>query len=452
MTATKGDWPYPNERQTRPERLEKLRIKPWTASSRSPSLVLTNCQVVDPVSGSLLDGPQTVYMSNGVFVSVGSSITSQIEDTDMAAIKVDLKGKYVCPGLIDAHVHCTAVPGTSTMADMIRTPEQLITLRSTFVLREMLARGFTSVRDTGGASKHLSISIAEGLIDGPRLFQCGKALSQTGGHGDFMPGESGGDGTGCCGGHSKSLGRIVDGVPSILKATREELKAGGVASETDSIEGLQYSPEEIRAVTETAWRMGKKMVTAHAYTVEAINHAVENGVRGIEHGNLLDEPTARMMAAKGVYLTPTLSCYGIMVRPPFEDFLPPSGQEKNRQVMQRGLEALQIAEKVGVTVCYGSDLLISMHALQTEEFTVRSRVLTPQVILRQATINPAKMLGYEGKLGVIAQGAIADLIVLDRNPLEDITVLDRPETCLKAVIKEGRLVSGDLEGIPKLHM
>lgn len=151
-----------------------------------------------------------------------------------------------------------------------------------------------------------------------------------------------------------------------LTLASQVMCGGGVASETDAIDSIQYTPEEIQAITLTARNMGGKMVTAHAYTVASIRHAVDNGVRGIEHGNLLDEETARYMAAKGVYLTPTLSCYGIMVRPPFEGFLTEDGKVKNAQVMVKGLEALVIAEKAGVTVCYGSDLLTSMHALQTE--------------------------------------------------------------------------------------
>lgn len=153
----------------------------------------------------------------------------------------------------------------------MNTPDDLTTLRSTFVLKGMLDRGFTSVRDTGGASKNLANAIAEGLIPGPRLFQCGKALSQTGGHGDFSPAGNSSN-PGCCGGHSKSLARVADGVPACLKAAREELKqgadflklmcGGGVASETDAIETIQYSAEEIKAITSTAWQMGKKNVSS----------------------------------------------------------------------------------------------------------------------------------------------------------------------------------------------
>lgn len=167
------------------------------------------------------------------------------------------------------------------MADMTRLPDQVTTLRSTYVLKGMLHRGFTTVRDTGGASKFLADALKEQLIEGPRLFQCGKALSQTGGHADYVPvGQPGMEGAStCCGGHGAaiSLGRVVDGVPGCLKATREELKAGadfikimmggGVSSEYDPIEAIQYSPEEVRAITSTAWQMGKKMVSGSGLAI-----------------------------------------------------------------------------------------------------------------------------------------------------------------------------------------
>jgi imidazolonepropionase-like amidohydrolase len=321
----------------------------------------------------------------------------------------------------------------------------------------MVRRGFTTARDTGGASKLIAESIEEGLLEGPRLFQCGKALSQTGGHGDFSPAKSGGSDTGCCGGHAQSVGRTADGVPQVLKATRKELKAGadfikimvggGVASETDAIETVQFTAEEIQAITTTCRQMGKKHTTAHAYTVDAVNHAIDNGVKGIEHGNLIDKATAQKMASKGIYLTPTLSCYGIMVRPPFEDFLPESGKLKNAEVMKQGLEALKIAHDAGVTICYGSDLLTSMHALQTEEFVARASILSSADVLRHATTNAAKMLGLPNKLGVISVGAHADFLILNKNPLEDVTILDRPEEHLEAVVKAGRVVSSALVGL-----
>jgi len=183
--------------------------------------------------------------------------------------------------------------------------------------------------------------------------------------------------------------------------------------------------------------MGGLPSTAHAYSVEAIRHAVDNGITGIEHGNFIDADTAKYMAERNVFLTPTLSCYGIMVRPPFEDFLPEVSKEKNAEVMRSGLKAIKIAEENGVTVCYGTDLLVSMHALQTEEFAVRAQVLPSAIVLKHATVNAARMLKLEGKIGEIAQGGFADVLVLDANPLDDITILDRPESHLFAVIKGG---------------
>ena len=153
------------------------------------------------------------------------------------------------------------------------------------------------------------------------------------------------------------------------------------------------------------------------------------------------------MAEKGIFLTPTLSCYGIMVRKPWEDFLPPDGQVKNREVMKDGLNALKLAEEAGVIITYGSDLLSSMQCLQTEEFTVRAEVLSSPAILKHATTNAAKLLNQVGVLGTIAPGAIADLIVLKKNPLEDVTILDRPEDNLLAVLKEGRVEVSSLAAL-----
>ncbi|GAA5917658.1 hypothetical protein JCM5296_005673 [Sporobolomyces johnsonii] len=406
--------PFPGPSKTRPSLLPKLAIKPWIRKPTYHGFVFTKARVVDPAAGKLLNGLQTVVVKDGKVMSV--SPMDESSEVAEGLHKVDLNGRYICPGLVDCHVHVTAVPGVQTMGELVRTSVEEVHYRTTYILKEMLLRGFTTVRDTGGATKALARSIAEGLLVGPRLIQCGKAISQTGGHGDFAPGI-----------------KIMVG--------------GGVASETDGIETVQYTEDEIRAITTTCRQMGNKHTTAHAYTVEAIRHAVDNGVMGIEHGNLIDRETASYMAERGVFLTPTLSCYGIMVRPPFQDFLPPDGQVKNAEVMQEGLEALKIAEEAGVTVCYGSDLLTSMHALQTEEFAVRAEILPSPVILRHATTNAAKMLRMEGKIGAVAPGAFADLLILDANPLDDVTVLDRPEDHLLAVMKEGKVAASSLPGL-----
>ncbi|KAJ3716367.1 hypothetical protein C8R42DRAFT_588271 [Lentinula raphanica] len=457
MTST-SEALYPGApTETRPSLLPNLAIKPWIPGP-PPSIRLINALVVDPASGSILGSNNgqiasmhTVISNKGKFFEVRPTVEGD-EIPDGEVTVVDLKGAYICPGLIDCHVHVTAVAGVKTMSELMHVSPQEVHLRTTYNLKEMLLRGFTTVRDTGGATKVLANAIEEGLIAGPRLFQCGKALSQTGGHGDFSPALSGGHELGCCGGGDVGLfARVADGVPAVLSAVRGELKSGadfikvmiggGVASETDAIETVQYTAEEIRAITTTCKQMGGKLSTAHAYTVESIRHAIENGIQGIEHGNLIDEPTASLMATNGIYLTPTLSCYSIMTRPPFEDFLPPSGKAKNKEVMKQGLKALKIASDAGVTICYGSDLLTSMQALQTEEFTVRASVLPSPDILRHATTNAAKMLNKVDLLGTIKPEAYADLLILNANPLEDVTVLDCPETHLLAVIKEGRVIA-----------
>ncbi|KAK7691774.1 hypothetical protein QCA50_005177 [Cerrena zonata] len=446
--------PYPGSpTKTRDSLLPKLAVKPWIRP-HPQALILREVLIVDPASASLLSGPQDVVISKGHIQSIKPSasnieLPSDVEDP----IVVELKGKYLCPGLIDCHVHVSAVPGVHTMSELVQTSEELIHLRTTYILREMLLRGFTTVRDTGGASKALATSISEGLIVGPRLVQCGQALSQTGGHADFGPAQTT---TGCCGGHSQSLGRTCDGVPQALKATREELKAGadfikimcggGVASPTDAIETVQFTAEEIQAITTTCRQMGGIHTTAHAYTDASVRHAIDNGVRGIEHGNLISKDTAELMAEKGIFLTPTLSCYGIMVRPPFEDFLPPDGKIKNEQVMMKGLDALTIADDAGVTICYGSDLLTSMQALQTEEFTVRASVLPSPKVLKHATTNASRLLRND-KIGSIREGGYADILVLDSNPLDDVTILDWPENHLFAVIKEGRVIVSKVNGL-----
>ncbi|KZT01443.1 uncharacterized protein LAESUDRAFT_731144 [Laetiporus sulphureus 93-53] len=445
---------YPGSpEKTRDTLLPKIALKPWLKKSHPRPLILRNVRLIEPSTSSVDPGLVDVLTSRGHISAILPSWEhgefEGNEEDGGDAVEVNLKGKFLCPGLIDCHVHVMAVPGVRSLAELAQAPQETVHLASTYVLREMLLRGFTTVRDTGGASEALATAIAEGLILGPRIIQCGQGLSQTGGHGDI--------GSECCGGgHGKILGRVCDGVSEVLKATREEIKGGadfikihcggGVASPTDSIESVQFTAEEIRAVTMTCKQMGHRMSTAHAYTDAAVRHAIDNGILGIEHGNLISEETAALMAFKGIFLTPTLSCYGIMVRPPYEDYLPPEGKVKNEQVMAKGLEALKVADAAGVTICYGSDLLNSFHALQTEEFTVRASVLPSAKVLQHATCNAARLLG-DHRLGRIFPGGYADLIILDVNPLEDVSILDYPENHLMGVIKSGRVISSKVEGL-----
>jgi len=369
---------------------------------------------------------------------------------------INLQGKFLCPGLIDCHVHLAAPPGEDGLKDTMNQDPTTSLLRQPYLAHQMLKRGFTSVRDCGGAGLALKEALAEGLYPAPRLFISGHGISQTGGHGDIRSAKDAE--FACCGGNTRGLGRIADGVDQCLHAAREELRqgadfikimvSGGVVSPTDSLTSMQYGPEEIRAFTRVANDAGT-YVTAHAYTPAAIRNAIENGVSGIEHGNLIDEPTAKLMAEKGVFLTPTLITYKTMASKEFGSFLPPSIAEKNMQVLLAGLKSVQIADQAGVTMCYGTDLLGPLQVKQTGEFALRKEAgLSALKILQSATANAALRLRQEDKLGRLKEGYAADMIVLNANPLEDIEVLDRPQKHLLAVIKEGRVLESRWSRLP----
>ncbi|KAI9744144.1 MAG: hypothetical protein M1818_002296 [Claussenomyces sp. TS43310] len=434
---------------TRAETKPVLRPKPWLPTTAPPHILLTNVSLIDVEDERIYPGSSVSLRDSRI-----QSISRDPEEpltVPQNTQTLDLEGYYLCPGLIDCHVHLTATPGSTLLTDMFAASPHALAYRTTHVARTMLLRGFTSARDTGGASAALRDSIAEGLLPGPRLFIAGKALSQTGGHGDARPTHE--EDAPCCGGHTVALCRTCDGVPACLSAARDELRkgadflkimvGGGVASPSDQLDMLQFTAEEIRAITTTA-RQSHTYVTAHAYTREAIRHAVDNGVMGIEHGNLVDEETARYCAERGVHVTPTLITYEGMTKPPFDGFLNEKQQAKNKEVLDAGLAAMKTWKDAGVDLCYGSDLLSGLHALQNGEFRVRNRVMGAKEILKSATVYAARNLRMEGKLGVVKEGAIADLLILAKNPLDDIEILDRMESALLAIVKDGRVVASKL--------
>ena len=400
--------------------------------------------MVDPVSGSIFSR-QTVKLSSGLIESVRITEDDYVVVPTGKEIVVDLKGKYLCPGLIDNHVHLAAVPGEKNLRNLYALDREIINMRQPYVCQQMLRRGFTSVRDCGGATLALKEAINDGVIQGPRLFIAGHALTQTGGHGDTRGPHNHTD---CCEGTVMALGRLCDGVPECIRAAREELRTGadfikimaggGVASPTDKLENVQFTTEEVKAISEVA-RNGNTYVTAHAYTPRSIRHAIENGATGIEHGNLIDADTAKFMAEKDCFLTPTLITYAEMASPEFPGFLPIESESKNAEVLKAGIRSLQIAEKAGVTICFGTDLLGPLGIAQTKEFTLRAQALSPKAILQSATINPARRFALEDFLGQIKPKFAADMLILNENPLEDISILDTPEKHVLAVIKEGRV-------------
>ncbi|KAK5687314.1 hypothetical protein LTS10_001452 [Elasticomyces elasticus] len=436
-------------------------IKPWVQGPQK-RYRLVDCSLIDPKDGQVYEHV-TVDLKDGLIYrmtklskwpSPGDEALSWTSNEQITIINLD--GKFLCPGLIDCHVHLATPPGEEGLRDTMNQDANTSLLRQPYLAHQMLKRGFTSVRDCGGAGLALKEAFAEGLYPGPRLFISGHGISQTGGHGDLRSARD--SEYACCGGNTRGLGRVADGVEQCLHAAREELRSGadfikimvsgGVVSPTDRLTNTQYTAEEIRAFCRVASDAGT-YVTAHAYTPAAIRIALENGVSGIEHGNLIDEPTAKLMAEKGAFLTPTLITYKAMASKEFGSFLPPSIAEKNMQVLSAGLKSIQIADQAGVPMCYGTDLLGPLQVKQTGEFALRREAgLSALKVLQSATINAAYRLQQYEKLGRLKEGCFADMLILNANPLEDIEVLDRPTKHLLAVFKDGRVVESRWSKLP----
>ncbi len=396
-------------------------------------------------NGKLFDG-LWAETRDGLEVLVENDRIKEVSDRPISATTarvVDLGGRTLMPGLIDAHFHAVAAdPNIGRVEDM---PASLIAQYSRGFLEASVARGFTTSRDAGGADYGLARAIETGLIAGPRLFYSGRALSQTGGHGDFRSYEQG-HGLCSCGLGARVFSRIVDGVPEVRRAARDELRkgasqikimaSGGVASPSDPTWVLQFSEEEIRAIVWEA-RSWRTYVMAHAYTPEAIRRCVEYGVRSIEHGNLIDAETAAYVAEQGAFVVPTLCTYDALSKHGPALGFPKVSLDKLDSVRGAGLEALELLRAAGVKMGFGTDLLGSMHEHQLSEFAIRAQVLPAVDILRQATSINAELLNRSGELGVVAPGALADLIVVDGDPIADIGLLSGQGEAVLLVMKGG---------------
>jgi imidazolonepropionase-like amidohydrolase len=396
---------------------------------------------------SLLD-PNWKEARGGYEVLVEGDTIKEVSSKPIKASKatvINCGKRTLMPGLIDCHVHTHH--SEVYMNRMEAIPLTLMMARSAGRLKRMLDRGFTTVRDAGGADWGTKTAVESGLIPGPRMFISCRSIGPTGGHNDRnRRTDIAGPPCLCCNG-MVFIRAIADGPDEVRKAAREQMRqgadqvklmvSGGVASPHEPLESIQFSIEEISAAVEEAHAFGRYVLT-HAYTPEAITRAVNCGVRTIEHGNMVDMPTAKLMAKKGIYMIPNLVTYEAMKRRAKELGMPDVMLEKNDEVLKSGYRELEICRKAGVKMAYGSDLLGALEDEQTGEFAIRGEVMPAIDVIRSATLIGAEVVRQDGKLGTVAPGAFADLLIVDGDPLKDLTLFQDGGPNLSAIMKAGQ--------------
>ncbi|MDR3070272.1 MAG: amidohydrolase family protein [Propionibacteriaceae bacterium] len=399
-------------------------------------LAVTNARVVNGITPP--GEPRTILVgADGLIANTDAG-----SDIPASAVVVDAAGRSVLPGLIDAHIHIYAM--SMIMDEINRAPLSYIALKGSQRLAGALRRGFTTLRDVAGGDIGLDRAIKEGVIPSPRLLYTGPAISQTGGHGDGRnPHYEMHPDCGCL-----AMSVICDGADAIRAKVRDLLRtgscgiklmvSGGVASPTDPIMVTQLSPEEIQAATYEANRRGAH-VAAHAYPPEAIKLAVENGVRTIEHANLIDVEAAKAVAAAGAYIIPTLVTYDAMNRRGDEVRLTPESAAKNTVVLEAGKEAIRIARAAGCKIGWGSDLMGDLEDEELAGLRLQAEVEGIERTIEAATATNAEAI-QRPDLGKIEVGRVGDLLILDGDVLADPALL-WDETKTRTVIQGGKVVS-----------
>jgi imidazolonepropionase-like amidohydrolase len=406
-------------------------------------ILLANAMVFDGVEATLRESHVLV---EGTRIAEVSHAPIRVDGVRT----IDVHGRTLMPGLIDAHVHAY-FPDINPLATD-RLPMTYTAHRARRMFEASLLRGFTSVRDTGGADYGLHMAIEQGLVAGPRLFYCGKAISQTGGHGDMRhPREE--EPCTCPAGHVGKLSWVVDGVDAIRHAIREELHrgahfikimgSGGVASMGDRLDMPQFSEEEIQAAVDETARQGT-YVTAHVHPDGALRRCIELGVPCIEHGTLISDETAKLAAERGTSIVPTMSVVkALSAHGERLGFSAPS-MAKLREVEPAALGSLERMHRAGVRMGFGTDLIGELERYQATEFSIRREVLQPIDILRSATSVNASIIGQQNTIGRVAVGLLADLIVIAGNPLEDVGLFDEQGSHVPVVMKGGELFKNEL--------
>jgi imidazolonepropionase-like amidohydrolase len=388
-------------------------------------LTVTNALILDGLADEPVEGG--IRIESGRIVEIGPQVRSGEQ-------VVDARGATVMPGLIDAHCHAFATYLTGSGG----IPMTYVGLMGARRLTAALRRGFTTVRDPAGGDPAFARAGREGLFAGPRYLYTGAPLSQTGGHGDPRPPES----SACL--HDSE---VVDGVDDLRRAARERFRqgahaikimtSGGVISPSDPIAVPQYSAQEIRVVVDEATRRGSYVI-AHSYSSESVRHSVINGVRSIEHGNLIDADTAGLMAEHGAFLVPTLIAYDAMSRRAAALGLPPVSVQKNDEVLGSGQHAIALARDAGVRIGFGSDLMGELEDEQLGGLRLQAEVLGVLETIKCATATNADLIQRDD-LGRVVPGAVGDLLVLDGDVLADPSALwddSRPRT----VIRSGQVI------------
>ena len=408
------------------------------------TIVFEQCRVFDGHAAELREDA-AVAVEDGRIKEVADGTLR----APAGAERIACGGRTLMPGLIDAHFHALLVDlNIPSIDDM---PASLLYQHARHNLEGALRRGFTTVRDAGGADLGLALAVERGLIAGPRVLFAGRGLSQTGGHGD-MRSQTRFEPCGCAGYHGP-ITQVADGVDAVRQVVREELRkgahqikmivSGGVLSPADPIWMDQYSDEEIRVgVEEAATR--RTYVMAHAHTASAVRRCAALGVRSIEHGTLIDAQAAEAAAAAGAFVVPTLVTIFAMLESGADFGLPKIFADKLQGLGEDGLRSLEICQAAGVPLGFGTDLLGPLQDRQSREFLIRGEVLGPVEVLRSATSINAALIQRAGELGTIAPGAVADILVVDGDPLADLGLLQDQGRHIPVIMKEGRFCKNAL--------
>ncbi len=398
------------------------------------SILFEHAQVLD-CTGRDPQPERAVLVENGRIAKIGAAGSLRRR----ADRVVDCAGRTLMPGLIDAHAHLALVDFEVSSAQ--RQAPAVYALRVTRNIEATLAAGFTSVRDAGGLDWGYKDAAARGLIRAPRLFICNSWISQTGGHGDFRRENDTRAPPYNPGVYCPSL--VVDGPERVRWAAREVLRRGadqvkvmangGAVSPTDDMWSTQFTVEELGAAVAEAKATGK-YVMAHTYTPQSMRNCVEAGVRTLEHGNFLDEATAPLLQTSGTYLVPTLAVYELIAAEGREHGVPENSVRKIEEALTEAYTSLEIARDAGVAIGSGSDLLGLHQPLKARELRFKARVLGAMGALVASTATNAGIVGMGDALGTVEEGKLADLLVVDGDPVAEIGILEEAERIRMVVL------------------